>query len=59
MNTYQVEINLNLVAVYYNMVKPNMFKARDDDILCDFKNQLDEINVRLNQEDTRRMVNVK
>lgn len=52
MNSYQVEINLNLVAVYYNTVKPNMFKACDDDTLC-------EINVRLNQEDTRRMINVK
>lgn len=59
MNTYQLEINFNLVVVYYNMVKPNMCMTRDDVTLCDFKNQLDQINVCFNHRDTRKMVNVK
>jgi len=57
MNIFLVEINFNLVVVYYNNGKPKLFMINVT--LFDFKDQLEKINDRLNCEDTRRPINVE
>ncbi|AES64062.2 40S ribosomal S10-like protein, putative [Medicago truncatula] len=47
--------NLFNTQVYFNGGNPNLFKVRDDVTLKELKDQLDEINQRLNPEDTRRV----
>lgn len=54
MNNYPVDMNTKLDAVYYNMGKFNLYMVRVGDIVC---MKLDQINGRLNHEDTRRVCN--
>ena len=54
MSTYRVEVNTNLVAVYYNRAKPNLFMVNHVDLtLSNLKDQLDQINGLLNHRDTK------
>jgi len=48
----------NLIAVYYNNGKLNLFRISLDVTLSDLNDQLDKINVCLNHDERRRMVNV-
>jgi hypothetical protein len=59
MNTYQVDLNTKLTSIYYNGGKPNLFRVWVDVTLSELKDQLDQINHRLNNMNTRRMDNVK
>ena len=55
MNTYLVDLNTKLVAIYYNVGKPNLFRVQVNVTMLDLKDQLDQINRELNQRDIRRM----
>ena len=44
MDIYLVDSNTMLVAVYYNVGKPNLFTVHVDVMLVDLKDQLDQIN---------------
>jgi len=53
MDTYPINVNTKLVAVYYNTGKPNQFRVDVDVTLSNLKEQLDQINSRINHKDTR------
>jgi len=59
MNIYSLKINTNIVVVYYNKGKPNMFRIHMDITLCDLKDPLEQIDGRLNDGYTRRVDNVE
>jgi len=42
-----VDINIKLVLVYYNRVKPNMFRVHVDVTLFGIRDKLDQINGHL------------
>jgi len=52
-------MNTNLAAVYYNIGKPNLFIVCVDVALCDLKDQVDQINDRLNHNETKRIGNIE
>jgi len=47
-NTYTLDINTQLVVVYYNVEKPNMFMVDINVTLHGLKDQLNQINDHLN-----------
>ena len=55
MDTYPINVNTKLVAVYYNIGKPNQFRVDVDVTLSNLKDQLDQVNSILNHIDTRRV----
>lgn len=57
MDTYPIDLNTMLVAIYYNKGKLNRFRVHIDATLSDLKEQLDQINGRINHKDIRRMNN--
>ena len=46
-NTYTIVIKIKLVLVYYNRVKPKLFKVHVDVTLLGLRDQLDQINGHL------------
>jgi len=58
MDIYLVDSNTMLVAVYYNVGKPNLFTVHVDVMLVDLKDQLDQINWQLNHKEKRRVNSV-
>jgi hypothetical protein len=52
---YQVDLNTKLAAARYNSREPNLFSVRVNVTLVYLKDQLDQINRRLNHSDTRRV----
>jgi len=58
MDIYPVDPKTILVAVCYNAGNLNLFRVRVDVTLLDLKDQLDQINWRLNHRDTRRVDDV-
>jgi len=54
------DLNITLTAVYYNEGKPpHMFMIRNDVSLYALKSQLNQINLKLNYRDTRRVDGVE
>jgi len=51
--------NLLSAQVFFNSGNPYLFKVRDDVMLKDLKDQLNEINQGLNPGDTRRVEDVQ
>jgi len=47
-------MNTKLTVVYYNCGKPNMIRVFIDATMSDLKDQLNQINVRLNYGDTKK-----
>jgi len=45
--TYQVNVSIKLVVVYYNGEKPNLFRLHNDVTLYGLNDQLDQINGEL------------
>lgn len=58
-DTSIIDLNTKLVLVYYNKGKSNLLRVRNDVTLFGLKDQLDKINRRLNNKDTRRVDNVE
>jgi len=59
MAAYTIYMNTKLAEVYYNAEKSNFFRVQVDVMLLDLKDQLNQINHRLNHKDTRRVDNVE
>lgn len=53
MNTYPISLNTNLANIYDNAGKPHLFRVRVNVMLFVLKDQLIQINSRLNHKDTR------
>ncbi|MCH91059.1 hypothetical protein A2U01_0011983 [Trifolium medium] len=59
MNSYLVEMNYNLAAVYYNKGKSNLLRINIDVTLCNLKHQLDQLNGCINYDNARRVAGVE
>jgi len=59
MNAYPIGLNTKLTAIYYNMGKPHLFRVLVNVTLSGLKDQLNQINSRLNHKDIGRVDNVE
>ncbi|AES61565.1 hypothetical protein MTR_1g086160 [Medicago truncatula] len=59
LNAYPVDLNTKLTTINYNEGKLNLFRVQVDVTLSLLKDQLDQINHRLNHKDIRRVDNVE
>lgn len=55
MNTFVIDLNTKLAAIYYNGEKSNLFRVLVDVTLSRLKDQMNHIKRPLNRRDTRTM----